>query len=47
MSELSEAELEMQIAYIDWQDNTASDYFRNLFFDAQERYKLLKENNDE
>lgn len=38
---IAQAEEAMQIAYIDWQDNCSSEYFRDKFFIAQERYKKL------
>ena len=40
-TEIAQAEFRMQVAYIDWQDNTGSSHFRDLFFEAQERYKKL------
>ena len=39
---LQDAKDAMMIAYYDWQDNGASEYFRNKFFEAQALVKTLK-----
>lgn len=39
---LQVAEHDMVVAFQDWQDNGASEYFRNKFFEAQALVKTLK-----
>lgn len=47
MTELAKLAHEMHIAYIDWMDNTASTYFMDKFFEAQDAYNKAKEEQDD
>ena len=46
MGDLAEAEEAMKLAYIDWQDNTASEDFREEFYIARDWYRECLEKED-